>query len=52
MAGICWHVGQAALSRHLMAPALHFLSLQGRHSADGDTDVAILCVAWLISTSR
>src|SRR4029077_310548 len=41
LAGICWHVGQAALCSHLVANALDFPSLQGRSGADGDVNVAI-----------
>ena len=41
-AGFAWPVGQAAVSRHLLADALDLLSLQDCHRAGGDMDGTVL----------
>ena len=42
LAGICWQVGEAALSRHLVADTFNLPPLKSRHCVDRDKNDAIL----------
>jgi hypothetical protein len=42
LAGIRWHVGQAAVSRHLLADSINLPSFKSRQGVDRNADVAIL----------